>query len=215
MGNVSEERITSLCKKYLFQKEYSEKEYMGHLYFFLKPRDAVQIKLEKSTFKDSSLSYVYKIKDMCEEDKMYLSLIRDLLTSQSSRLLQKKLRDEEDLIYSSKVLPYPHFGAFEITAFIQKNHKEEVQQAILEVMDELKKEDVVEPLLENIKRRNHINLLRQLDDKYFLLEDYVTSDLGLEESLVEFYQKEEKVTAKDISHFVDRMVLDTILFIEE
>ena len=43
-------------------------------------------------------------------------------------------------------------------------------------MDDLRDEKVIEPLLENIKRRNHINLLRRLDDKYFLLEDFIMDD---------------------------------------
>lgn len=215
MGNVDEEKITSLCNKYLYRKEFEEKEFDGYLYYYLKPTNQVQEKEEKSTFKDSSFTYFYKIKDMSRDDEIYLSLLKDLLTSMSSRLLQKNLRDEKDLIYSSKVLSYPHFGGFEITAFIHKDNKEKVRKALDEVMKELKNEDVVGELLNNIKRRNHINLLRKSDDKYFLFEDYVMSDLGLDDSLEVFYQKEEKVTAHDISLFLDRMILDTILFIEE
>ena len=215
MGNVEEERITSLCKKYLYQKEYEDQEFDGNLYYYLKPRENVQDIEEKSTYKDSSYTVYYKIKDMTREDEVSLSLLKDLLTSMSSRLLQRNLRDEKDLIYSSRVLSYPHFGGFEITAFIHKDNKEKVKEALNEVMRELKKEEVVEPLLENIRRRNHINLLRKLDDKYFLFEDYVMSDLGLDDPLEVFYQKEEKITAHDISLFLDRMILDTTLFIEE
>ena len=160
MGNIEEDRIQELCDKYLYQKKYQETEFPANLYYFLKVRDKVQEIEEDSTFKDSSLSYVYKVKDMKIEDKLYLSLLKDILTSLSSRLLHKKFRTDQDLIYSSKVLPYTHFGAFEITVYIQKDQVEQVKKAFDELMDDLRDEKVIEPLLENIKRRNHINLLR-------------------------------------------------------
>ena len=215
MGNVDQDKITKLCKKYLYQEEFQEKEYPVDFYHFLKIRDKVQEVEENSTFKDSSLSYVYKVRDMKCEDRLYLSLLKDLLTSLSSRLMHKRFRTEEELIYSSKVLPYVHFGAFEITVYIQKEHEKKVRKAYDDLMKDLRDEDVIAPLLENIKKRNHINLLRRLDDKYFLLEDFILDHMGIEESLVKFYQRIEKVTAKDICSFIDRLVLDTVYFIKE
>lgn len=215
MGNMDHDRIRSLCKKYVFKKSYSTKVWEAQFYHFLKPREKVLEYEENTTYKDSSLSIVYKITNMTKEDTIYLSLIKDLLSSGSTRLLNKKLRYEKDLIYSSKVVPYLHFGAFEITAYIKKEHMEEVKAAILEVVKDLENVELIKPLLENIKARNHVNLLRQLDDKYFLMEDFVLKDLGADDSLEEFYQKEEKVTAEEIASFMKRFVLDTVCFLKE
>ena len=152
---------------------------------------------------------------MTEDDIIYLNVVRDLLNSLSSRLLNKKLRDENDLVYSSKVLSYDNFGAFEITALINKNNVELVKEKIQEVIEDLKNKELVSPLLENIKDRKRVNLLRILDDKYALLSDFVVSDLGLDYTNEELYNKIKKVTASDIKNFIDRLILDTVYFLKE
>ena len=86
---------------------------------------------------------------------------------------------------------------------------------ILEVMKDLKNEKIITPLLENIKERKRLNLLRMLDDKYSLLGDFIVEDLGFDDTNLEFYNKVKNVTASDISNFIDRMVLDTIYFLKE
>ena len=86
---------------------------------------------------------------------------------------------------------------------------------ILEVMKDLKNEKIITPLLENIKERKRLNLLRMLDDKYSLLGDFIVEDLGFDDTNLEFYNKVKNVTANDISNFIDRMVLDTIYFLKE
>ena len=214
-GNIDEDRINNLCDKYLYIKEFNNIESDYRLDYYLKPRKEVNYIEEQSTFKDSALSFVYKVKDMTEDDIIYLNVVRDLLNSLSSRLLNKKLRDENDLVYSSKVLSYDNFGAFEITALINKNNVELVKEKIQEVIEDLKNKELVSPLLENIKDRKRVNLLRILDDKYALLSDFVVSDLGLDYTNEELYNKIKKVTASDIKNFIDRLILDTVYFLKE
>ena len=214
-GNVVEEQIRNLCTKYLYIKDFDTNTIEFKFDYFLKPRNQILEIEEDSTFKDSAISYIYKVKDMNEEDTVYLNIIRDLLNSLSSRLLGKKLRDENDLIYSSKVVSYDRFGVFEITALINKENIDLVKMKILEVMKDLKNEKIITPLLENIKERKRLNLLRMLDDKYSLLGDFIVEDLGFDDTNLEFYNKVKNVTANDISNFIDRMVLDTIYFLKE
>ena len=214
-GNVDEKRINDLCNKYLYLDKFNNTNKEYRLDYYLKPRYEVQNIEENSTFKDSAISYIYKVKDMTEGDIIYLNLIRDLLNSLSSRLLNKKLRDENDLIYSSKVVSYERFGVFEVTALINKDNVSLVKMKILEVMEDLKKENIITPLLENIKDRKRLNLLRMLDDKYALLSDFVISDLEIEDTIEDTYNKIKTITAKDISKFVDRLVLDTVYFLKE
>ena len=214
-GNIDEDRINNLCDKYLYIKKFNNIESDYRLDYYLKPRKEVNYIEEQSTFKDSALSFVYKVKDMTEDDIIYLNVVRDLLNSLSSRLLNKKLRDENDLVYSSKVLSYDNFGTFEITALINKNNVELVKEKIQEVIEDLKNKELVSPLLENIKDRKRLNLLRILDDKYALLSDFVVSDLGLDYTNEELYNKIKKVTASDIKNFIDRLILDTVYFLKE
>lgn len=214
-GNVEEKRINELCKKHLYIKKFENTTSEIRLNYFLKPRKEVNYIEEESIFKDSAVSYIYKVKDMCEDDIVYLNVIRDLLNSLSSRLLSKKLRDENDLIYSSKVLSYDRFGVFEITALINKDNISLVKLKILEVMNDLKNIELIAPLLENIKERKRLNLLRMLDDKLGLFGDFIVEEFGFDDTTEQFYKKIKNVTAEDISKFIDRLVLDTVYFLKE
>ena len=215
MGDVDEKEINDLCNKYLYLNKFNDKTIDIDLYHYLKPRKEVQEIIEKSTFKDSSISFVYKIKDFNDDEYVILNLLRDLLTSLSSRLLDIKLRDENELIYSSRVISNSNFGIFEITAFIHKDNLEIVKEKINELIDDFKNTELIAPLLENIKDRKRINLLRKLDSKFQIFDDFIFHDLGIDDTTEEYYEKVLKVTAEDISKFVDKLVLDTVYFLEE
>ena len=214
MGNV-DDNISDLCQKYLYLNEFDSSSIEGNLFNFFDVRNDITNVTEKSNFKDSSLSYVYKIKDMKEDEYVKLNLIRDLLNSLSSRLLDKKLRDENELIYSGYAMSYPHYGAFEITTFINKNNVDLVKEKIPELISDIKNTKLIEPLLDNIKDRKRINLLRKPDDKYAIFGDFVSKELGIDDTEEEYFELVKKVTAKDLSIFVDRFVLDTIYYLEE
>ncbi len=214
MGNFDHKKMDKILNKYIVKCKFIN-ELDVKYDCFLKPRNEVQVINEKKKFKDSSLSLVYKIKDMSDDDKVTLGLIYGLLTSLSSRLLSKKLRDEEELIYSTKVLPYGHYGCFEITAFINKKNKDEVHDKILEVMNDLRDKEMIDSLLDRLKERKRISLIKSLDDKFFILNDYIAVTLKTEESQEDIYKKMLKITSEDINKLLDRFVLDTIYYIEE
>lgn len=215
MGDVDNEEITNLCNKYLYRKKFDTKNISIELFNYLKPRENVQEITEKSNFKDSSISFVYKIKNYNDDEYVILNLLRDLLTSLSSRLLDIKLRDENELIYSSRVSSDSRYGVFEITAFIQKDNLDIVKEKIKELVSDFKNTELIAPLLENIKDRKRVNLLRKLDSKFQIFDDFIIHDLGIDDTTEEYYEKVLKITANDISSFVDKLVLDTIYFLEE
>ena len=215
MGNVDEEEMVDLCNKYLYLNKSSNKTLDAELDFFLKPRESVLEKCEDSKFHDSCLSIVYKVHDMKKSDFFYLSLLNSLLSSTSSKLLDKKLRDENDYVYSSRTIPYPRFGLFRITTYIQKESLNDVKEKIFEVIKDLKDEKLISPLLENIIDRARINLIKKLDDKDLIYYDFVIHDLGIDYTQEEYYEAIKNITAKDISLFVDRLILDTIYFLKE
>lgn len=215
-GNVDEKRMNELADKYLYKNlsnvDVIEKRYSHFLSVNDKEVNYVE---EKKNFKDSSVSFYYKIKDMSEEDFTKLSLVRGLLTSLSSRMLNKKLRDENDLVYSSKALAYLRFGVFEITAYINKDNKDIVIEKIKEVVDDLKNPNKFKDYLENIKERRRVSLIKSLDDKFTLLSDVVLETLDVDKNMEDNYKEALAISADDIADFVKRFVLDTIYVIEE
>lgn len=214
-GNIGEKRINELANKYLYKNKEALIKFENEYNHFLKVRDNVQIVCEKKDFKDSAISLYYKIRDIDESDFTKISLVKGLLSSLSSRLLNKKLRDENDLVYASNVATYFRFGVFEITAYINKNSKDIVIEKIKEVMNDLKDPDMISDYLENIKERRRIGLIKSLDEKFALLADVVGEKLEVEKSASARYEEALTVSATDISEFMNRFVLDTIYFVEE
>ena len=215
MGNVDNNEINKLCDKYLYRNKFKDYVYNAHLRYYLKPRDGVTEVVEKSDFNNSIIAYNYKVKDMTEEDEIYLSLIRSLLSSSSSRILYKKLRDENDLVYSTAAEITSKFGLLTIFAAINDKNLDLVKEKILEAVSELKNKDTIDKGLNNIKEKERVGLLRLLDSKTSLFYDYIKDRLDLDYTSKEYYEKLIKITYKDIIKFVDRLVLDSIYYLKE
>lgn len=215
MGNVNNKQINDLCNKYLYKEKYNNNNFSFNLYNYFTPRDTVNNIIEESNYKNSYISYAYKVKNMTIDDEVLLYVCRDLLSSLSSRLLNKKLRDDNDLVYSSFADCIQKYGLFIITASINKDMVDIVKDNIVEVVNDLRNEKLINPYLDKIKDRFRIGLIRRLDNKGSLFHEFVITELGIDISEEEFYNKLLKVTAKDISKFVDRLVLDTIYFLKE
>lgn len=214
-GNVDEKRINSLADKYLYKYKGLTKIEKNYNHFLNPKNEDVKVIEEKKKFKDSAISFLYKVKDMSEDDFNYLTLVKSLLNSLSSRMLNKKLRDENDLVYSSNASTSLRFGVLGITAYINKNNKDIVINKIYEVMDDLKNPDNIYEYLDNIKDRRRIGIIRSADDKFTLLNDVVLETLEADKNMYDNYEDILKITAADISKFMERLVLDTIYFVEE
>lgn len=216
MGNIEKEKISSILEKnFITVKEEKQIINTDYIHYLTPFRTTSQEVIETKDFKDSALSFIYKVKDMKKEDQIILSIITSLLTSLYSRLLNKKLRDENNLIYSSNVTFYPNFGVFEIVVFINPNNKERAKEKIKEVISCLSDEKLITPLLDNIKEHRRINLIKQQDNKYSIFNDEIYKRLEIGYTEKESYELTRNITAKDITNFMDRLKLDTIYFLKE
>lgn len=216
MGNIEEKEITPIIEKYFikYDKEYQTLE-TDYIHYLTPYRTTPQKITEEKEFRDSAISLIYKVKDMKQEDNILLSLVHSLLTSLSSRLLNKKLRDEYNLIYSSEVTFFPNYGLLKITAYINPKNKDLVEEKIKEVLNSLKDENKITPLLEKIKERRRINLIRSLDNKYSIMNDNIFKTLKIDYTSEESYNLLKEKTAKDVAEFIDRLSLDTTYFLKE
>ena len=215
-GDLDEDEFNKLFNKYIIKSK--DKEIIGDYrydYFLTSYKDKYSYYHENSDFKDSALSVVYKIKDFNEDDFKYLFLVRGILDSLSTRVLDNKLRGEHDLVYGSRCNIYKRYGLLEITTYINKNNKDLVFEKILEVMEDIKNEDFIAPLLDNVIDGERISLLKRLDQKYVIFDDYILNYLGLEIDRDLLYKMFLKVKAKDIVNFLDRFIIDTVYFLEE
>ena len=214
MGDVCEDEFGKLCSKYLLKRDFHDKHIKINLNY-LKPRNTISNIIENSKFKNSVIVYLYKIIDMSLNDVVTLNTVNNLLSSMSSRLLNKKLRDENDLVYSSHVILDEEYGVFGVYALINKDNEDIVREKIVEVINDLKDEKLITPLLNNIKERFRVSLIRNLDFKGCVFKNYIIEDSGIDYTDSLYYEKLKNITAKDISLFIDRLVLDTTYFLKE
>lgn len=213
-GNVDEKEMEMLCQKYLYRKKPTSKTFLVQTKDYL-PISKEKDVSEKSQFRNSVYARFYKVKDMKEKDEVLLNVISSLLSSQSSRLLHKILRTDHDLVYHATSTVSNAYGLLGIITFINHQNLDLVKEKILEVLEALKKEEVISPLLENIKDRNRIVLIRQQDDKSVLFREAIIKRLGFDITNEEYHKKLLKITPKEIVQFMDRLVLDTSYFLEE
>ena len=215
LGNIEKQTILPIIKKYfptLKEQETLKTNYRHYLNpFRITPQEII----EEKQFKDSSLSLVYKVENMKKEDTILLGLLKNILTSQSTRLLNKKLRDEYNLVYSSSATFYPNFGIFEITAYVNPKNKDLALEKILEVMNDIKQGKEIKSLIEKITRRRKTILIRSLDNKYSILTNEIYKKLDIAYTDKESYDLLTKVTEEDLLEFLSRLKLDTIYFLKE
>ena len=214
MGNVDENKINKLCNKYLY-KNFKNKEINIKLDYFMNTRDKILEVTENSSFNNSCLSIVYKVKDANEFDYIYLNYVRDILTSISLGLLSKTLREDLEIVYSVKVQPYSRYGLLEIKAFINKNNMELAKNKIIEIVDSLKNPEVFKDELNNLIERQRLDVIEKKDNKFIIFDDYISSTLNIDDTLEEYYEKYKNISSEDIGNFVNRLVLDTIYFLKE
>ena len=215
MGDVEPNEIERLLDKYIYLDGMIEKDVNFKKYYFLKPRKDIVDVVEDSDFKDSALSFVYKVKDMSEDDIIPLRMVNSLLSNSSSGLLNNKLRNDNNLVYSSySHTPY-NYGILSITAYINKDSVELAKESIKEVINDLKDKSITEKLIENIKEKCRISILKDLDNKFCIFNDFIDESLGISLTTPQYYEKIKNITSEDISKFVDRLVLDTVYFLKE
>lgn len=214
-GDLKNKNIENLCKKYLYNCSFKKYSVDVMIKNYLPIRKDAIMHIEKSKFKNSVLINFYKVKDMSYDDEVLLSTVKELLSSLGSRILNKKLRDEAELVYSSYAVSYNNYGLLGIVSLIHRDNYTMVKEKIDEALELLRDEDYISPLLQNIKDRHKTSLIRRLDDKTSLFQEKIVDDLKLEMSPNEYYDKLIKVNSSDISQFMNRLVLDTSYFLEE
>ena len=163
--------------------------------------------IETTSFKSTGVYYNYKVKDLTnEKDIALLKIVRDLLSSNSSRLLFNQLRRENDLVYRCGAYTYGSFGSLTLWAITGKDNIEKVQREYEKVMNIVPDINFIEEKLPLIKEEY------KLDDDLVKEKLYDTLmqdvDKYLEAKEKTFYELIKDITAKEIEEFIThRLVL--------
>ena len=144
-------------------------------------------------------------------DKRNLKLLLDILGSNSTNLILKKLRDEKKLIYSYN-LSGSKKGMFYIETYINKCNKENVLASINEIMDVIKDEKIIKESVDRIIKKLEYDIVELKDSKYYLLDKFIYNLLDIDESKEEMYEYYKNLDIKQFEKFLSRVKLDTVYF---
>lgn len=211
-GDVDKEQIQKIYNEY-FRKNENKIVINKDYDCYMKLSEDPNIIEESSDYNQSVLYMCYKVKDMSENDKMYLRAVCDILNNGSTNLVFKKLRTENNLIYSHKFARHIKNGMFYIEAYIEKNNKEKTINEIKNLMSEIKNEKLIEECIEKIVNGIQYRLIELEDSKYYKFDKYIDDLFGFNisvEQMLEFYQK---IDIGELKKFMDRIKLDTIYFL--
>ena len=213
-GNVNKKFLNNLFKKYFGNKEVNC--FKSKINYFLQPfREKPQIIVKQKDFKQSAVCLVFKITNYSNKDKVALNLVGSLLRNSTTNLLFNKLRIEEGLVYSADVLTKSRYGLLELRAFMDDDKLEYAKDKMLEIINDLKNERKINPLLKILNEDYKVGMIEDKDDNTYLLDIIMDQYFHIGTSSKKAYKKRKRCKAKDISKLVKRLKLDTILYVKE
>lgn len=163
--------------------------------------------VEKTNFKSTGVYYNYKVKDLTnEKDIALLKIVRDLLSSNSSRLLFNQLRKENDLVYRCGAYTYGSFGSLTLWAITGKDNIEKVQKEYEKVMNKVLGIDYIEEKLPLIKEEYKLDDDLVKEKLYDTLMQDVDKYLEAKEKTI--YELIKDITPEEVQEFItNRLIL--------
>lgn len=163
--------------------------------------------IEKTNFKSTGVYYNYKVKNLkTEKDIALLKIVKNLLSSNSSRLLFNSLRKENDLIYRCNAFCYSNFGSLTLWAITGKKNVEKVKQEYEKVMKKISDITFIEEKLPLIKEEYKLDDDLIKEKQYDVLMNEV--DKYIEAKEYSFYELIKDIPAVEVQKFIqDRLVL--------
>ena len=201
---IKEVLLDNKQEEIVFEKKY--KHYCKNI-----PNVPEEI-IEKTAFKSTGVAYNYKVKDLKnEKDIAVLTIVKNLLNSNSSRLIYDILRKDNDLVYRCGAYCYSTFGTLTLWAITGKDNIDNVKINFEKIMKEISNIDFIkeklELLLEEFKldddliKENIYSILMQDVDKYIECK---------KETL---YKLTKNITPKEVKYFIENRLILSSKFI--
>jgi zinc protease len=110
------------------------------------------------------LSLAWHVPDITSPDMPALDLLSTILGTGRSSILYKKLREERGLVLDVSAFTYApgNTGLFGMDATLEAAHREETQEAMLQIIQDLKEQGVSEAALEKAKKQSLSSQLQSL-----------------------------------------------------
>lgn len=208
IGDVEETTSKEKIKEILLDNKEEKIEFEKKYTNYCKEISSVPVEVvEQTPFKSTGVAYNYKIKELKDEkDIALLKIVKNLLSSNSSRILFDSLRKENDLVYRCGAYCYDNFGSLTLWAITGKDNIDKVGEEYEKVMTKITNINFIEEKLSLIKEEY------KLDDDLIKEKLYDTLmkevDKYIEAQEKTFYELIKDITAQEVKSFItNRLVL--------
>lgn len=214
VGNVDYKEISTLIKK-LFPFEIRNKKSENHFCHSNLKRENVNFCNEKTDLNQSKLSLGYKIENPTDFELRYvLNVLNYILGGSPDSKLFQNVREKNSLCYTISSSSHPLYSLLLIKAGINSFEYDRACALILEQIEDLKNGKFELEYIEKAKI-TYENSINELNDN---AESIISLYAGLEyldsDTCEERIKKIRLVKKEDIISLANKMILDTIFFLE-
>lgn len=211
-GNFKKENVEKWLYDYFPQNHLSVS--FNADYFQMFPFSETRIIEEQGTFHQTALYMVYEVKEYKKSERMHLLLLTDLLGSEEIALIFNTLRIQHHLVYGSHVLVKSYNGLFMIETYLNHENKDKAIKLIEDCFIKLQDEEFLASVMEKIRKGMQVDLLREKDEHYSVIDDKSFRDFN-QPTLEEECEAYTNITPKEMVSFIKRVHLKLTYVLKE
>lgn len=214
IGDVSLDVINDVFNKKI-SKRHQNKEKYNYEISFEKVKKEPSVFSENIAFSQSKIEIGFKIKDLTNFEKQYVSFIyNSLLGGGTDSLLFNEVRGKNSLCYYIYTYGSSRNSFGVIRSGVNNENIDEVIKLSLKCVNDIKDGNFDESLIEKAKKCYANALYENEDFADMVLMDYINSYFYNTDSMKERMKKINEVSKEDVINFAKKIHIDTIFILK-
>ena len=215
LSNVTSERLYNVYKKIIsgpplkeiiLDNKISNVKFETDYNVYVKNiSNSVEVVRENSEFSTSSVCCNYKVRDMCcYRDRVLLTIVKNLLSSNNSDVLFNYLRNDNDLVYRTNAYTYG-FGTLSLISFTGSKNIDMIFELYEKAMNYISDINYIESRLPIFTEKARIDNELDKEELSTILFDYVDKYLGY--SNEKYYDVIKSIKPLEVKDFIDNRLI--------
>lgn len=206
IGNVDEKKSKELVKEIILDNKISNVKFETDYNVYVKNiSNSVEVVRENSEFSTSSVCCNYKVRDMCcYRDRVLLTIVKNLLSSNNSDVLFNYLRNDNDLVYRTNAYTYD-FGTLSLISFTGSKNIDMIFELYEKAMNYISDINYIESRLPLFTEKAIIDNELDKEELSTILFDYVDKYLGYTNE--KYYDVIKSIKPLEVKNFIDNRLI--------
>lgn len=206
IGNVDEKKSKELIKEIILDNKISNVKFETDYNVYVKNiSNSVEVVRENSEFSTSSVCCNYKVRDMCcYRDRVLLTIVKNLLSSNNSDVLFNYLRNDNDLVYRTNAYTYG-FGTLSLISFTGSKNIDMIFELYEKAINYISDINYIESRLPLFTEKARIDNELDKEELSTILFDYVDKYLGYTNE--KYYDVIKSIKPLEVKDFIDNRLV--------